>query len=159
MSRSLVETVLGAVVLVVALGFLAFAYTTSDVADPGGYRLEAAFASIGGVQTGSDVRVAGIKVGEVVRARLNEQTYEAVLELSVASGVELPLDSSARIASEGLLGGQFVELQPGAEIDMLQPGDEIMFTQSAISLEDLIGRFVFSGEGDGQGGGAGGGGS
>ena len=153
MSRSLVETVLGAVVLVVALGFLAFAYTTSDVADPGGYRLEASFAGIGAVRTGSDVRVAGIKVGEVVRARLNEQTYQAVLELSVASDVELPLDSSARIASEGLLGGQFVELQPGAEMDMLQPGDEITFTQSAISLEDLIGRFVFSGEGDGQGGG------
>ncbi len=152
MSRSLVETVLGAVVLLVALGFLVFAYTTSDVADPGGYRLEASFASIGGVRTGSDVRVAGIKVGEVVRARLNEQTYQAVLELSVASDVELPLDSSARIASEGLLGGQFVELQPGAEMDMLQPGDEITFTQSAISLEDLIGRFVFSGEGDGQGG-------
>ncbi|NBB71136.1 MAG: outer membrane lipid asymmetry maintenance protein MlaD [Alphaproteobacteria bacterium] len=150
MSRSLVETVLGAVVLVVALGFLVYAYTTSDVADPGGYRLEAAFSGIGAVQTGSDVRVAGIKVGEVVRARLNEQTYQAVLELSVASDVELPLDSSARIASEGLLGGQFVELQPGAEIDMLQPGDEITFTQSAISLEDLIGRFVFSGEGEGS---------
>jgi len=149
MSRSLVETVLGALVLVFALGFLAYAYTTSDVADPGGYRLEAAFSGIGGVQTGSDVRVAGIKVGEVVRARLNEQTYQAVLELSVAGDVELPLDSSARIASEGLLGGQFVELQPGAELDMLQPGDEITFTQSAISLEDLIGRFVFSGEGEG----------
>ncbi len=153
MSRSLVETVLGALVLVAALGFLAYAYTTSNVADPGGYRLEASFAGIGGVRTGSDVRVAGIKVGEVVRARLNDQTYQAVLDLSVASGVELPLDSSARIASEGLLGGQFVELQPGAELDMLEPGDEITFTQSALSLEDLIGRFVFSGEGDGPSGG------
>jgi len=156
MSRSLVETVLGAVVLVVALGFLVYAYTTSDVADPGGYRVEAAFSSIGGVRTGSDVRVAGIKVGEVVRSELNPQTYEAVLELSIASDVELPFDSSARIASEGLLGGQFVELQPGAEMDMLQPGDAITFTQSAISLEDLIGRFVFSGD---DGGGPGGGGS
>lgn len=154
MSRSLVETVLGAVILVIAIGFVVYAYTTSDVADPGGYRLEAAFSSIGAVQTGSDVRVAGIKVGEVVRSRLNEQTYQAILELSVASQVELPLDTSARIASEGLLGGQFVELQPGAEMDMLQPGDEIMFTQSAISLEDLIGRFVFSGEGEGGGGGS-----
>jgi phospholipid/cholesterol/gamma-HCH transport system substrate-binding protein len=96
-------------------------------------------------------------VGEVVRARLNEQTYQAVLELSVASDVELPLDTSARIASEGLLGGQYVELQPGAEMDMLQAGDEIMFTQSAISLEDLIGRFVFSGEGEAGGEGQGGG--
>jgi phospholipid/cholesterol/gamma-HCH transport system substrate-binding protein len=71
----------------------------------------------------------------------------------VASDVELPLDSSARIVSESLLGGRYVELQPGAEMDMLQPGDEIMFTQSAINLEDLIGRFVFSGEDGGQGGG------
>ncbi|MFP4271106.1 MAG: MlaD family protein, partial [Alphaproteobacteria bacterium] len=81
MSRSLVETVLGAVVLLVALGFLAFAYTTSDVADPGGYRLSAAFNNIDGIQSGSDVRVSGIKVGEVLRTRLNDQTYEAVLEL------------------------------------------------------------------------------
>ena len=87
---------------------------------------------------------------------MNPQTYEAVLELSIASDVELPFDSSARIASEGLLGGQFVELQPGAEMDMLEPGDAITFTQSAISLEDLIGRFVFSGD---DGGGPGGGGS
>ncbi|MFP4361771.1 MAG: outer membrane lipid asymmetry maintenance protein MlaD, partial [Alphaproteobacteria bacterium] len=135
MSRSLVETVLGAVVLLVALGFLAFAYTTSDVADPGGYRLSAAFNNIDGIQSGSDVRVSGIKVGEVLRTRLNDQTYEAVLELSVASHVELPLDSSARIVSEGLLGGRYVELQPGAETDLLEGGDEIMFTQSAVNLE------------------------
>jgi phospholipid/cholesterol/gamma-HCH transport system substrate-binding protein len=153
MSRSLVETLLGAVVLVVALGFLAYAYTTSDVADPGGYRLTAAFSNIDGVQAGSDVRVSGIKVGEVLRSHLDPQTYQAELILSVASDVELPLDSSARIVSESLLGGRYVELQPGAEMDMLQPGDEIMFTQSAINLEDLIGRFVFSGEDGGQGGG------
>ena len=155
MSRSLVETLLGAVVLLVALAFLVYAYTTSDVADPGGYRLSASFSSITGIQPGSDVQISGIKVGEVVQTRLNEQTYEAVVELSVESGVELPTDSSARIVSEGLLGSRYVELQPGAEMEMLEPGGEITFTQSAINLEDLIGRFVFSGEGEGQGGGSG----
>jgi phospholipid/cholesterol/gamma-HCH transport system substrate-binding protein len=155
MSRSLVETLLGAVVLLVALVFLVYAYTTSDVADPGGYRLFASFSSITGIQPGSDVQISGIKVGEVVQTRLNEQTYEAVVELSVESGVELPTDSSARIVSEGLLGSRYVELQPGAEMEMLEPGGEITFTQSAINLEDLIGRFVFSGEGEGQGGGSG----
>ncbi len=151
MSRSLVETVLGAVVLVVALGFLAYAYTTSDVADPGGYRLTASFTNIDGIQVGSEVRVSGIKVGEVVAQRLDPQTYQAVLEFSVAPDLEMPSDSSARIVSEGLLGGRYLELQPGAEMTMLEPGEEIGFTQSAISLEDLIGRFVFSGDGGGGG--------
>jgi phospholipid/cholesterol/gamma-HCH transport system substrate-binding protein len=146
MSRSVVETILGALVLIVAIGFVAYAYTTSDVADPGGYRLSAAFDRIDGIQVGSDVRISGIKVGEVVGQSLDPASYKAVLTFSVASQVELPTDSSARIVSESLLGGRYLDLQPGAEMEMLGDGGEITFTQSSINLEDLIGRFVFSGE-------------
>ena len=155
MSRSIVETVLGALVLVIAIGFVAYAYTTSDVGDPGGYRLTATFSNTAGIQAGSDVRISGIKVGEVVNQRLDTRSFQAVLTLSVASHVELPSDSSARIVSESLLGGRYIDLQPGADTVMLDPGDEISFTQSAINLEDLISRFMFSG--DGSGGGSGGG--
>jgi len=146
MSRSVVETILGALVLIVAIGFVAYAYTTSDVADPGGYRLTAAFDRIDGLNVGSPVKISGIKVGEVLSQRLDPQTYQAVLTLSVASEVELPTDSSARVVSESLLGGRYLDLQPGAEIDVLGDGGEITFTQSSINLEDLIGRFVFSGD-------------
>ncbi len=149
MSRSLVETILGAIVLIVALGFVAYAYTTSDVADPGGYRVDAAFDRIDGITVGSDVRISGIKVGQVLASRLDPVSFQAILTLSVANDVELPSDSSARILSESLLGGRYVDLQPGAEMELLADGDEIAFTQSAINLEDLIGRFVFSGSEEG----------
>ncbi len=146
MSRSVVETILGALVLLVAIGFVAYAYTTSDVADPGGYRLTAEFDRIDGLTVGSPVKISGIKVGEVLSQRLDPQTYQAVLTFSVASEVELPTDSSASVVSESLLGGRYLDLQPGAEIDLLGDGGEITFTQSSINLEDLIGRFVFSGD-------------
>lgn len=149
MSRSVVETILGAVVLFVAIAFVAYAYTASDVADPGGYHLEATFDRIDGVTVGTDVRISGIKVGEVVASRLDPQTFRAHLVISVDSAIELPSDSSARIMSESLLGGRYIDLQPGAELDVLPDGGQISFTQSAINLEDLIGRFVFSGQGEG----------
>jgi len=150
MSRSFVETLLGALVLIVALGFAVYAFTTSEVGDPGAYRLQASFDSVTGIQPGADVRISGIKVGEIVSQRLDPETYQAIVQFSVVGDVELPTDSSARIASESLLGGRYLELQPGAEMEMLEPGGEITFTQSAISLEDLIGRFVFSGDDGGS---------
>ncbi len=145
MSRSVVETILGALVLIVAIGFVVYAYTTSSLGDPGGYRLTAAFDNVDGIRTGSDVRISGVKVGEVLAHRLDATSYRAVVDLSVAGSVALPTDSSARIISESLLGGRYVELQPGAEIDLLADGDEITFTQSPINIEDLISRFMFSG--------------
>jgi phospholipid/cholesterol/gamma-HCH transport system substrate-binding protein len=151
MSRNIVETVLGAVVLAVALGFLAWAYGRSDAGDPGGYTLTAKFDRVDGLETGGDVRISGIKVGQVLGQRLDPQTYRAEVTFSVRDGIELPSDSSAAIVSSGLLGGKYLSVVPGGDVELLESGDEITLTQSSINLEDLIGRYIFSGQGN-QGG-------
>ncbi|MFC7331853.1 outer membrane lipid asymmetry maintenance protein MlaD [Rhodocista pekingensis] len=154
MRRNVIETVLGAVVLVVAGFFLFFAYQSSNVRTVSGYRLEARFSSTGGLQPGADVRISGVRVGTVVNQYLDKQTFQAVLVLEVDTSVRLPEDTTAIIASESLLGGRFLDLQPGGAEDLLNPGDRIQYTQSAVNLEDLLGRYIFSsGQGGGQQGG------
>jgi phospholipid/cholesterol/gamma-HCH transport system substrate-binding protein len=98
---------------------------------------------VDGLEPGSDVRVSGIKVGSVLDQTLDPDTYRAEVRFTVRDGVELPADSSASVVSDGLLGGKYLRIVPGGDIDMLSAGDEVMLTQSAISLEDLIGHMVF----------------
>jgi phospholipid/cholesterol/gamma-HCH transport system substrate-binding protein len=152
-SRNVIETVLGGVVLVVAIGFFTWAYGRSSVGNPGGYELVAKFERIDGLAIGADVRISGIKVGTVLDQLLDPQTYRAAVRFSVLPNVELPTDSSAAIVSSGLLGSKYLALMPGADDAMLEPGGEITLTQSSVNIEELIGRYIFS-----QGGGGGGGG-
>ena len=144
MSRSIVETILGAVVLIVAVGFLGWAYTNSSAGDPGGYQLTAQFDRVDGLDVGADVRISGIKIGRVLSQAIDPLSYRARIEFSVSSDIELPSDSSAAIVSTGLLGGKYLALVPGAEDIMLADGEEVAFTQSSVNLEDLIGQFIFS---------------
>jgi len=146
MSRNIVETVLGAVVIIVALGFLGWAYSQSNVGDPGGYTLRAKFDRIDGLENGSAVRISGIRVGQVISQELDPVSYQAEVRFSVKEGIELPSDSSAAVVSTSLLGGKYIALQPGSDDIMLEEGDEITFTQSALNLEDMIGSFIY-GEG------------
>ena len=146
MSRSLVETLLGAVVLAVAIGFLVFAYNRSGVATVSGYEVSAAFNRVDGISNGSDVRIGGIKVGTVVDRELEPETFRAVLHMSIDETVELPTDSTAAVVSDGLLGGKFIDLQPGAEESLIADGGRISYTQSSLLLEELIGKFAFGGE-------------
>jgi phospholipid/cholesterol/gamma-HCH transport system substrate-binding protein len=160
MRGNVIETVLGAVVIVVAAFFLVFAYTSANLRTVKGYALEARFASAAGLNTGADVRISGIKVGTVTEQHLDPQSFQAVVRLQLQNDVKLPLDSTAAIATEGLLGATYLQLQPGGDSEMLKPGATIEYTQSAISLQDLIGRFMFSsGSGSGSGAGAGAGGA
>lgn len=153
MGGNLVETLIGAVVLAVAAVFLAFAYTTAGVRSTvTGYEVVARFDRIDGLATGSDVRLSGIKIGSVTGQTLDTKTYQAVVRLNVDSSVKLPDDSSAKIATEGLLGGSYLSIEPGGSDAMLKAGGEIKFTQGAISLVDLIGQAIFSAAGpSGQG--------
>ena len=148
MSRNLLETLLGAIVLIVAIVFLGFAYSASRVGDESGYELIARFDRVDGLQRGSDVRIGGIKVGTVVDQRLDPETYRAEVRFTMRDDVEVPADSSVAVSSDGLLGGKYLSLVPGGDVEMLKAGDEVTLTQSAINFEDLIGRFIFS-----QGGG------
>jgi phospholipid/cholesterol/gamma-HCH transport system substrate-binding protein len=144
MARNLLETLLGAIVLIVAIVFLVFAYNSSQLRETSGYELLARFDRIDGLDLGSDVRISGIKVGSVVDQELDPETYRASVRFTVRDDVELPTDSSAAIVSDGLLGGKYLALVPGGDLEMLGPGDEVTLTQSAINLEDLVGQFIFS---------------
>lgn len=144
--RSLAEILTGAVVLLVALGFLIYAVGSSGrtLSGTGGIDLTARFDRIDGLQPGADVRIGGVKVGSVVDQRIDPTTFLAVLRLQVDGTLKLPTDTSAEITSESLLGGKYVALVPGGEEKVLANGDQITITQSAVSLESLLGRFIFS---------------
>lgn len=143
--RSLAEILTGAVVLTVAVAFLAYALVGSGRSlASGGQSLTARFDRIDGLAPGADIRIAGVKVGQVVGQRIDPATFLAVLTLRVDAGLRLPSDTSAEIQSEGLLGGKYIALVPGGSERILADGGDITITQSAVSLESLLGRFIFS---------------
>jgi phospholipid/cholesterol/gamma-HCH transport system substrate-binding protein len=144
MTRNLLETLLGAIVLIVAGVFLLYAYNASQLGGSSGYQLMARFDRVDGLQRGSDVRIGGIKVGTVVEQGLDPASYRAEVRFTVNDDIELPADSSVAVASDGLLGGKYLSLVPGGDDVMLGAGEEVTLTQSAINLEDLIGHFIFS---------------
>ena len=140
------ETIIGLAVLVVGVGFLVFAIDRTDIGQVDGYNVSADFARVDGISSGSDVRISGVKVGTVTDLVLDQSTFLARISFNIDPGVQLPVDTLAKIESEGLLGGQYLALEPGAEDDLLQDGDQITYTQSSPSLSELLGQAVFSGE-------------
>ncbi len=149
--RSLTETLAGAVVLVVAVGFLSYAVVNTGRASVGGYVLHARFDRIDGVNVGADVRIAGVKVGSITSAVVDPKTFQADVAFTVQDAMHLPTDTSAEITTDGLLGGKYIALVPGGEDKIIPPGGQVQITQSSISLEQLVGKYIF-----GSTGGAGG---
>ena len=150
MTGNMIETVMGGVVLVVAALFLFFAYSTSQVRAVQGYEVSAQFDSVSGIHDGSDVRIGGVKVGTVVSETLDPNTFLANVRISIDHAYKLPEDTVAKIVSAGLLGDKFMALVPGGAEQTIPPGGRIKFTQSPISIEDLIGQIMFSPPGGGQ---------
>jgi len=144
MSGNVIETVMGAVVLVVAAFFLYFAYSTSQVRAVQGYQVNAQFDSVAGLRDGSDVRIAGVKVGTILSAALDPKTYLATVRMSIDPAYRLPDDTVAEIVSTSLLGDRYMQLVPGGSEQTIPPGGQIKFTQSPVSLENLIGQMIFS---------------
>jgi phospholipid/cholesterol/gamma-HCH transport system substrate-binding protein len=147
MTRNTIETVMGAVVLIVAGVFLWMAHAVTNIQSSDGLILKAEFGAIGGLNIGDDVRISGIKVGKVIDTLLNPETYGATVMLSVDERISLPVDSAARIAASSLLGGNHVDILPGFEEDFLQSGAVIYDTRDPVNLTDLLGKAVFSGGG------------
>lgn len=143
MGRNAVETVLGAVVILVAAAFVYIAYDRADIKSVQGYKIEAAFAKVGGLGKGSDVRVSGIKVGTVTGVNLDPVTYDAMVSMSIDPKYQLPTDTEAVVASEGMLGGMYIRLLPGASPDKLAQGGMISRTRDHRSLEDQVGEIIF----------------
>lgn len=152
MRGTLVETLIGAVVLLVAAWFLYFAYSRTEMGPVGGYQVSARFDKVGDLGSGADVKLSGIKIGTVVSQTLDPATFEAVVRMGIQSDVKLPEDTSAKIAAAGLLGGSYVMLEPGGSEEMLANGDTISYTQGAVDLMGLLGRFIYgSTDSGGQG--------
>ncbi len=149
MSENTTEIVVGGAVLAVAVGFLAYAgQATGLSAGRAEYELSASFRSADGIDVGTDVRMAGVKVGRVTAIALDPATYRASTVFSVRDGIEVPDDSAVAISSEGLLGGHYVELLPGGSPFYLEPGSEVEFTQGSVSLVSLLMKFVAGDEAD-----------
>lgn len=148
MHRNLIETVMGGVVLAVALFFLVFAYTSADLGSVDGYEVVARFQSIEGLSVGSDVRISGVKVGTVVSQELDPLSFLAEVRMSIDESIELPIDTAAIIASESLLGGKFMRLEPGGDEELIGPGGVVEYTQAPVNVEELLGRFIFGSQSD-----------
>jgi len=147
MANNAAETLIGAAVLAVAGGFVVYAAQISGFSGSGGpgYDLTANFNSIQGVGVGTDVRMAGVKIGSVSDLALNPESYMAEATFAITQDIQIPDDSDVKVASEGLLGGSFIEITPGGSEFMFADGDEILFTQSSISFLNLLLKFVTDG--------------
>lgn len=143
MGKNIIETVMGAIVLVIAGVFLSFAYKTAEVKGVEGYEVHAAFYKVGGLKKGSDVRINGIKVGTVTSLALDPKTFDARVSLSIKDGVRLPQDTVAAIASEGILGGMYVRVEPGTGTKFIAADGKIAKTKDFRSLEDQVGEIIF----------------
>ena len=151
MKANVAEVLVGAGVLAAAV---LFAVTLNSARGASGgsdsYVLSASFRAADGVTAGTDVRLSGVKVGSVTAIVLNPETFRADATLNIRGDIMLPDDSAAVIASEGLLGGNFVSIQPGGSPFELEPGSEIIDTQGSVNIIDLLLRFV-SGSGEDNG--------
>ena len=147
MRGNVIETVMGAVVIMAAALFLVFAYKTSQLRSVPGYQVSADFARVDGIRQGSDVRIGGIKIGSVVAEELDPKTFLANVRMTIDPSVQLPDDTVAEIISAGLLGDKYMSLVPGGSDKVIPPGGKITYTQSSVSLENLIGQMMFSAPG------------
>ena len=156
MKQNLMETAVGALVIAIALGFFIFMYSTTGVGrGSGGYHLTAKFKNVEGINVGSDIRMSGIKIGSVTNQTLDNKTFDAVLTFAIDPTIKLPDDSTAKITSEGLLGGKFIALEPGGSDTILADGGTITYTQGAIDLWSMVSDYMFSGKkGSDSGGGS-----
>ena len=149
MSESKIEVATGAAVLAAAIGFLVYVgQSTGLTRGAGDYELRASFRSVEGISVGTDVRMAGVKIGSVAELTLNRQTFFADAIVRLESGIDLPTDSAILVSSEGLLGGSFIEILPGGSLENLAPGDEIEDTQGAVSVVTLLMKFAGGGGAD-----------
>jgi phospholipid/cholesterol/gamma-HCH transport system substrate-binding protein len=142
-NNNTVETLIGAVVVAIAVAFLVFAYSSTSAGGFSGYPLEARFSSADGITAGTDVRLHGIKIGSVLSVDLDPKTYLAVVHLNIRSQVPIPDDSAIKVTSSGLLGNAYLSIQPGGSLKDLASGGQIMNTQGSVDIMGLIGRAIY----------------
>jgi phospholipid/cholesterol/gamma-HCH transport system substrate-binding protein len=145
MNRNYFETIVGAIVVITAIVFFINARSTAgvDVATNSAYKLSAKFLRIDGIEIGSDVRIAGIKVGSVTDLTLDNNSYEAVLQITIADKYKIPEDSYIAVISSGLLGDKYIDIETGMAEQYLKDGEAFIYTRASVSIEHLLSKFLF----------------
>jgi len=144
MRSNIFETFIGLIVIILAISFLFYSFSITDNNAEGAYNINATFNRIDGIQIGSDVRLSGIKIGSVSKSSLNQITYEAQLALSIDNSIKIPDDSSAKITMDGLLGSNYISIEPGGSEIYLSNNDYLLYTQGSVDLIGLVGEALFS---------------
>ena len=147
MNTRTIEILVGLFVAGAMAALFMLAMQVSNLASYGnddGYELQASFDNVGGLKLRSPVNAGGVRVGKVADIRYDDERYEAVVIMKIESGYRFPTDTAASILTAGLLGEQYIGLEPGAEEEYLQAGDRIELTQPALVLEQVIGQFLYS---------------
>ncbi|WHQ47112.1 MAG: outer membrane lipid asymmetry maintenance protein MlaD [Candidatus Midichloria sp.] len=147
MNKSVVETIVGLIVLLLAVGSVIIAYKEGGFVtlDKDSYIIKAEFDKIDGVNVGSPVKVSGITIGKVIEQSIDKRSYHALVQMKIKQDIKLPIDTSAEIIGLGLMSDKYISLVPGSDDKYLNNGGVIEFTQSSLSLESLIGKFIFGG--------------
>lgn len=145
MKKNVIETIVGLLVILIAISFFVFAYNISNktrVSD--GYNIYANFQNIEGITKGSDVKISGIKIGYVENIEIDPDTYDASVNLFIRNDISIPVDSRAIITTSGFIGSKYVNISPGGSEYYFLPGSRIAFTQSALNIEDLVSKLIYS---------------
>ena len=145
MRYSSVEILMGAVVLVTAIGFLFLGLQSINTNQKDGYNISLIFGSSAGLKSGDSVKISGIDVGKIIKLDLDLDDYNAKIYINLSNEVKIPEDSSARITSSSLLGGNFLDIIPGTSETFLKPNDIIYDTNDSVSFIDMLGKMIFSG--------------
>jgi len=144
MKSNTFEAIVGAFVIIISVVFLFFGFSTMKIQNSDSYNISALFNRIDGIKIGSDIRMSGIKIGTVVSQELDNSSFEAKVLMSIDSKILIPDDSSAKITSDGLLGGNYISIEPGGSDIYLLNNEEIFFTQGSVDLIGLVGEALFS---------------
>jgi len=140
--NNIAETIIGAIVVVVAVAFLAFAYMRTGTGSLSGYEINARLPKVDGLGVGTDVRLAGVKIGSVTNLVLDPKTYLVTVHMNVRSDIRIPADSSVLVTSAGILGSSYLSITPGGDDKMMAAGDFFESAQGAVDVMGLVGRFM-----------------
>ena len=143
MRYSLIEILMGATVLTVAIGFLSLGMQSINNNQKVGYVISLIFGSSAGLKNGDSVKISGINVGKIIKLDLNLVDYNAKIDIKLNQNIKIPDDSSARITSASLLGGNFIEIIPGVSDKYMLPNDIIYDTSDSVSFTDMLGKIIF----------------
>ena len=145
MRYSLIEILMGAIVLTIAIGFLSLGMQSINSNQKVGYDISLIFGSSAGLKNGDNVKISGINVGKIINLDLDLDDYNAKVAIKLNQNIKIPNDSSAKITSTSLLGGNFIDIIPGVSDTYMKPNEIIYNTSDPVSFTDMLGKVIYSG--------------